>query len=105
MKSNRELMNLCEGYSEDYDKAVISRIADELEVIRDEMIDAMDRAKSCLRQLSRIPEFHREALSAESYWYPHIRMAINNEHDYLGKNETIQDTIAAIRGESGEEEE
>jgi len=83
--------------------AELANIAQELEEIRDEMIDAMERAQHCLRRLERIPEFRREALSAKSYWFPHIRMAINNEHDYLGSNETIQDTIDAIRGEVGEE--
>jgi len=78
-------------------------IADELEQIRDEMLNNMERAEYLLRQLARIPEFRREAMSAKSYWYPHIRMAINKEHDYMGSNETIQDTIDAIRGEEGEE--
>lgn len=83
----------------------VSEIADDLVEIQGQLLDLMHTAKNLMRQLEAIPEFHRTAQAALSYWYPHIRMAIDNEHEYLGNNTTIQDTINALNEEVEDDEE
>jgi uncharacterized protein (UPF0305 family) len=101
-KTMRELMEHVNGisaddfktlreYSEDED------IAEELEEIRDQMLDLLGMAESTLRGTS-------EYDSAKAYWLAHIETALSNDHGYLGGSmTTMQDTIDALR--EGDDEE
>ena len=74
-------------------------IADELESIKESILSLIKDAGMCLREMEAMPDFRREAQSAKAYWWAHLRCSLDNEHDYLSRNETMQDTIDALRDE------
>ncbi|KKL97253.1 hypothetical protein LCGC14_1836370 [marine sediment metagenome] len=71
-----------------------SNDADRLSEIRDQIKELMGEAKSLLHN-SDDKVWNR----ARSYWYPHIIMALDSEHEFLGGSMvTMQDTIDEMAG-------
>lgn len=69
-------------------------IAEELMGIKEEIKDLIRNAEIMLRGTS-------EYNSAKSYWIPHILMALDSDHDYLGGSmNSIEDTITALSADS-----
>lgn len=61
--------------------------------IKDEMLELLNETRRLLQGTS-------EEDRARSYWWAHIRMAIDNDHGYLGGSMvTIQDTIEELENE------
>jgi len=72
-------------------------IAEQLYQIKEEIKDLMDNARNLLRGTDAED-------SAESYWIPHIFMALDDEHDWLGGSmHSLQDSIDELSG--GDEED
>jgi len=66
----------------------------ELEEIKVEMMDLLERARDLLR--SEAPE---EWLRAKPYWWGQVRTALDKEHDFLGSSmHTMQDSINSLSG-------
>lgn len=65
--------------------------------IKDEIKDLINEAFDLVRQNAA----HKVTLQrAESYWIPHVKMALDKEHDYMGGSMvTLQDTIDEIEKE------
>jgi hypothetical protein len=67
--------------------------AERLFAIKQQMLELLNEALVILLDTE-------EEERAKSYWWPHIRMALDEEHSYLGKSMfTIQDTVEALEGE------
>jgi hypothetical protein len=65
--------------------------------IKEEIRELLDEAYGLVRGTS-------EEARAKGYWYAHARMALDNDHDYLGRGGyTLQETIDAL--EEGQDEE
>lgn len=67
--------------------------AEEFQEIMDSIKEKVQRALQLVKhQCDRI-EYER----AKAYWFAHIVMAIDNDHEYLGKNMgTMADSLEAI---------
>lgn len=71
---------------------------EELEEVLEEMKTLLRRAHAALRGLP-------QERAAGSYWLAHIRTALDNDHEYLGRSMvTMQDTIDSLRGDVPDEE-
>ena len=69
-------------------------IAEELMGIKEEIKDMIRNAEIMLRGTDEYNE-------AKSYWIPHILMALDDEHDYLGGSmNSMEDTINALSADS-----
>lgn len=65
----------------------------ELEELRQELLEGLDRAA----QLLRAAGCEGACARAEAYWLAHARMALTREHPYLGGSMvTMDDTIAEL---------
>ena len=73
-----------------------SEIAQDLADIKAEMLELLDQAESLLADAD-----HATRARAKSYWFAHIRMALDDDHYFAGGGSavTMQDTIDAIRRE------
>lgn len=70
--------------------------ADRLEEIKAEFLELLEEATGLLRGTG-------EEERAKAYWLAHIRCALDDDHGYLGGSMcTMQDTIAALKGEEDE---
>ena len=79
----------------------LTEIADELEELRQELLQGLDRAA----QLLRAAGCEGARARAEAYWLAHARMALTREHQYLGGSMvTMDDTIAELRRDEEEDE-
>lgn len=75
---------------------------DRLSEIKDEIKELMSEAKKIIRQHCEPITWER----AKSYWFAAMSMALDNEHDYLGKEPfTMQDAIDELDDYVDEEEE
>ncbi len=73
-----------------------SVLANELECLRDEMLEKLDEMVDLLREADSEMTYNR----ATSYWIPHIRMALTKDHDSLGDWPAYcEDTINELRDE------
>lgn len=72
-----------------------------LEEIKDEIKELMEEAKHLVRR-------HADQIvyeQARSYWIPHILMALDKDHDYLGSSMfTMEDTICQMDDDEEDEE-
>jgi len=74
---------------------------DELLEIKDEMRTLADKALRLVRENDKY-EYER----AKAYWYANIIMALDDDHDYLGRNmSTLQDAIEALEKNDDSETE
>lgn len=71
--------------------------------IKDQIKELMDEAESLVRRHGTSIVKER----AKSYWVPHILMALDNDHEYLGGDAfTMESAANALdNGEDDEEEE
>lgn len=66
--------------------------------IKEEMLELLRETQSLLRGTG-------EEERARSYWYAHIRMALDDDHSYLGGSMcTLQDSIDALETETNDME-
>ena len=71
--------------------------ADELETIRDQMLDLLQEAASIVQGTS-------EESRARAYWLPQIEMVLTKDHGFLGGSMCdMEDTINALREEEEED--
>jgi hypothetical protein len=62
-----------------------------------EMEELKEDIKQLVEQLYNMVSPQEQA-AAKSYWYPHIMMALDSDHQWLGGSmTTVQDTIDAMR--------
>jgi hypothetical protein len=72
--------------------------AERLTEIKDEIKALMDEALQIVRRAD-----HMTYEQARAYWYPHLIMALDKEHGYLGGSMfTMQDAIDALKHEDDE---
>lgn len=72
-----------------------------LEEAKEEIEAALEKAYRALHTVGGIT-FER----ARSYWYAHVRMALDKNHDYLGGSMiTMQDTIDELEADADEGDE
>ena len=68
--------------------------ASDLAEIKGKMLELLEEARQAVSGTC-------ECNAAESYWVSHIRMALDNEHQYLGGSmHTMQDTIDELEDSS-----
>jgi len=67
-------------------------IADELRAVQQEMLELLECSRRLLRDAPNLA-YQR----ADAYWLAHARMALTNEHGYLGRSMmTMDDTINEV---------
>jgi len=77
----------------------------ELSECWEEMSELVERIDQALNQVRRIPGGDHIVSRAKSYWYANIKMALSNEHEYMGKAGcTMEDTIAELEDLGGDED-
>lgn len=75
-------------------------IIDELREIQMQMLECLEQAKTLIKQSGQEMTLQR----AEAYWLAHIRIALTNDHGYLGNSMcSMEDTIAEIENAMNEE--
>jgi hypothetical protein len=75
-------------------------LADELREIQAQMLECLDQAKRLIAQSGQDMTLQR----AEAYWLAHARIALTNDHGYLGGSMcSMEDTIEEIEGASEDE--
>jgi len=68
-----------------------------LEEIQEEMLSLLDEARGIL-------EGTRAYSRADAYWLAHVKIALTNEHDYLGESMcSMEDTIEELMEEAESE--
>ncbi len=68
-------------------------LVDELREIQVQMLECLEQAKTLIKQSGQEMTLQR----AESYWLAHAKMALTNDHAYLGGSMvSMEDTIAEI---------
>lgn len=78
-------------------KQLTTEQVDRLAEIKDEVIELLNEA-------NRIVSGTSEEQRAHSYWYAHARMAMDDEHSYLGSGGcTLQDSIEGLSVETSRE--
>lgn len=70
-----------------------TEIADQLQGIKDQMKDLLNEAKELVRGTS-------EERRAEAYWLAIIACELDDDHTFLSRDYTMQETIDSIRGEA-----
>ena len=76
-------------------------LVDELREIQVQMLECLEQAKALIKQSGQEMTLQR----AESYWLAHARIALTNDHAYLGGSMcSMEDTIAEIE-ESAEDDD
>ncbi len=65
--------------------------ADQLKEIEEKIRDLLDWAENILRRVDPA-----ELDRANHYWLAHMRMALSDDHGYLSKDHTIQDSVEAL---------
>jgi len=72
---------------------------EELEAIREELRDIIDRAKGALRGIVA-GDRGRTAERARRYWLAQLEMLVSPDHPWLGSAGcTIEDTLRELKGE------
>ena len=80
--------------AEDLDPDAAGSMAAELEDLHREMTEIMSKVRHVVRGLPR----HMKG-TAESYWIPHIMIALGGEHEWMtaGHESTMQKTIDELK--------
>ena len=77
-------------------------LIDELREIQVQMLECLEQAKTLIKQSGQEMTLQR----AESYWLAHTRIALTNDHGYLGGSMcSMEDTIAEIEEATEEEDD
>ncbi len=77
-------------------------IIDELREIQAQMLECLEQAKTLIKQSGQEMTLQR----AESYWLAHAKMALTNDHGYLGGSMvSMEDTIAEIEAAAEDEDD
>ncbi len=76
-------------------------IADELRELQAQMLECLDQAKRLIEQSGQ----HTTLQRAEAYWLAHARIALTNNHGYLGGSMcSMEDTIDEFAGSEDDED-
>lgn len=79
----------------------LQQIADELRELQAQMLECLDQAKRLIEQTGQ----HITLQRAEAYWLAHVRIALTNDHGYLGGSMcSMEDTIEEIAGSEDDED-
>jgi hypothetical protein len=66
---------------------------EELKELQEQMIDALEQAEQLLRKYKKHGIYER----AKSYWLAHAKMAVSNDHGYLGNSGvSLEDTLEEL---------
>jgi len=77
-------------------------LIDELREIQMQMLECLEQAKALIKQSGQEMTLQR----AESYWLAHAKMALTNDHGYLGGSMcSMEDTIAEIEAATEDDED
>ena len=77
-------------------------IIDELREIQAQMLECLEQAKTLIKQSG--PEMTLQR--AESYWLAHAKIALTNDHAYLGGSMcSMEGTIAEIEAATEDEDD
>lgn len=82
----------------------LQEVADELRELQAQMLECMDQARSLIEKSGLDITLQR----ADAYWLAHARIALTNDHGYLGGSMcSMEDTIDEIveATEDGDDEE
>lgn len=80
----------------------LQELVDELREIQVLMLESLEQAKTLIKQSGLEMTLQR----AESYWLAHAKMALTNDHGYLGGSMvSMEDTIAEIEGATEDDED
>ncbi|MDP2431800.1 MAG: hypothetical protein Q8O33_07195 [Pseudomonadota bacterium] len=80
----------------------LQEIVDELREIQAQMLESLEQAKSLIEQSGL--DITRQR--AEAYWLAHARIALTNDHGYLGGSMcSMEDTIEEIAGATEDDDE
>ncbi len=84
----------------------LSESIERLVNIKDEMLELLGEAQDLLTSTSHLATIGPSILDrAEAYWLAHIRVALSNDHDYLGESMcSMEDTIKELDAESNQED-
>lgn len=97
--------DFCMNYAEDYDVKnyfeesieIIGEDDNNLHNIADALRDIKEQIKDMIHQADDMLQGTDEHDEAKNYWIPHILMALDDEHDYLGGSmNSMEDTINAL---------
>jgi len=69
-----------------------------------ELLDIVREMKQLADRALRLVRGTSEEGRAKAYWYPHIVMALDHDHGYMGQQTTISDAAEALMQEGGEED-
>lgn len=67
-----------------------------LRQIQEEMLELLEEAKSIVT--SKKPSHRQVYDRMKAYWHPHIKMALTNDHEYVGKECSMEEAISEIDG-------
>ena len=77
-------------------------LVDELREIQAQMLECLELAKTLIKQSGQDMTLQR----AESYWLAHAKIALTNDHAYLGGSMcSMEDTIAEIEAATEDDDE
>jgi hypothetical protein len=77
-------------------------LVDELREIQMQMLECLEQAKTLIKQSGQEMTLQR----AESYWLAHTKIALTNDHSYLGGSMcSMEDTIAEIEEATEDDDE
>ena len=77
-------------------------LVDELREIQAQMLECLEQAKTLIKQSGQDMTLQR----AEAYWLAHARIALTNDHGYLGGSMcSMEDTIEEIAGAEEDEDD
>lgn len=77
-------------------------LINELREIQVQMLECLDQAKALIKLSGQDMTLQR----AESYWLAHAKIALTNDHSYLGGSMcSMEDTIAEIEATTEDDED
>ncbi len=80
----------------------LQELVDELREIQVQMLECLEQAKTLIKQSGQEMTLQR----AESYWLAHAKIALTNDHGYLGGSMvSMEDTIAEIEAATEDDED
>jgi hypothetical protein len=66
-----------------------------LKAINNKMIELLEEAEDLVETHAKSNVYN----TAKAYWIPHIAMALSDNHDYLGSDDTMSKTIKDMEHE------
>lgn len=100
-KECEECCKVLEKENEEFQENDENADIKKLEKIRSKMLELLEEAEYIVRITGSRHIYDR----AKAYWIPHIKTALSNDTEYLGKSMvTMQDTISEIESQNNTED-